>query len=166
MLDIRGNVDSRLRKLDAGDYDAIILAEAGLRRLGWANRITQRLPLSLMLPAVGQGALGLEIRADDETARAAIAPLNDPATFAAVTAERALLRALRGGCLAPVAAYGRLIENGSLRLDAAVLSVDGVRRLGASGEAHPDNANEVGERLAQDLLAQGAAKLISAARTG
>ncbi|MEX2560577.1 MAG: hydroxymethylbilane synthase, partial [Pirellulales bacterium] len=106
MHDVRGNVETRLAKLDAGQYDELILAEAGLVRLGLAGRITQILPSSVMLPAVGQGALGIEARQDDSATRGLLAPLNDLATQQAVLAERAMLAALRGGCLAPVAAWG------------------------------------------------------------
>ena len=104
--EIRGNVDTRLKKLDDGEFDAILLAEAGLVRLGLAARITQRLAPQVMLPAVGQGALGLETRADDVVVRELLAPLDHAETRAAVTAERQMLAALRGGCLAPVGAWG------------------------------------------------------------
>jgi hydroxymethylbilane synthase len=105
MVDIRGNVDTRLRKLNEGQFDAIVLAEAGLRRLGFVERITHVLPFDWMLPAVGQGALAIECRADDHTTRAAATILDDPQSHAAVLAERALLAHLRGGCMAPVGAY-------------------------------------------------------------
>jgi hydroxymethylbilane synthase len=105
--DIRGNVDTRLRKLDEGQFDAIVLAEAGLQRLGLAARITHVLPMDVMLPAVGQGALAIECRADDDDTLAAVAPLEAAATRAAVTAERALLAHLRGGCMAPGKDRGR-----------------------------------------------------------
>ena len=126
--DIRGNVDTRLRKVAAGDYDAAILAQAGLERLRLAEHIAQRLPTSMFLPAVGQGALGLETRSDDRTTRDIIRPLDDAASHAAVLAERAMLAALRGGCLAPIAAWARL-ENGRLTLVGRVLSPDGARKL-------------------------------------
>ena len=101
MRDIRGNVDTRLRKLREGHYEAIVLAQAGLDRLGLTKHITQILPLGLMLPAVGQGALGIEARADDAATREALACLDHPPTHAAVKAERAMLAALHGGCMAP-----------------------------------------------------------------
>jgi hydroxymethylbilane synthase len=164
MAEIRGNLDTRLRKLDEGQYDALVLAEAGLTRLGWAQRITQILPKSLMLPAVGQGALGLEVRADDRATRRAVAPLDDPPARAAVTAERAMLAALRGGCLAPVGAWGRCDENGRLRLDAVVLSPDGKQRLSASGESILEEAEQLGGQVAEELLSQGAAALIAGSR--
>ncbi len=102
VLDIRGNVDTRLRRLDEGQYEAIVLAEAGLRRLGLSERITQVLPSSLMMPAVGQGALGIEIRRDDKSTRDVLAAIDHRASHLAVLAERSLLAALRGGCLAPI----------------------------------------------------------------
>jgi len=159
MLDVRGNVDTRLRKLDEGQFDALVLAEAGLRRLGQADRITQVLPMSLILPAVGQGALGLETRADDAVARSCLAVLDDAATHAGVLAERALLAALRGGCLAPVGAWGRVID-GRLQLDAVVLSGDGRRKIAADTAGVPDDAAALGRQVADALLAQGAAELI------
>ena len=164
MQDVRGNVDTRLRKLSEGQYDALILAEAGLERLGLAGEITQVLPKSLMLPAVGQGALGLEARADDEQVLAALAPLNHPETHAAVRAERAFLAAMRGGCLAPIGAFGR-IESGRLRLSGVVLSTDGAKRLLAEAEGELGDAGEVGLAVAADLLAQGGGELIETARS-
>lgn len=163
ILDLRGNIDTRLRRLDAGDFDALVLAEAGLRRLGLAQRITQVLPTEVMLPAVGQGALGIETRADDEATRRAVAALDDAASRWAVVAERALLAHLHGGCLAPVGAWARVSE-GRLDLTAAVLSHDGRRKLVADSQVEPDNAASLGRRVAEDLLTQGAAELIEAAR--
>jgi len=161
--DIRGNVETRLKKLDQGEFDAIILAVAGLRRLEMADRITQVLPKSLVLPAVGQGALGIETRAGDARTIQALAPLGDTPTYQAVTAERKLLFTLRGGCLAPVGAWGRM-ENARLRLSAVVLSRDGERRLHVEDDAPGEQAADLGERLAEQLLAQGAAELIAASR--
>ncbi|HEY4759296.1 MAG TPA: hydroxymethylbilane synthase, partial [Thermoguttaceae bacterium] len=111
MKDMRGNIDTRLRKLHQGDYHAIVLAEAGLTRLGLGSEITQQLPMSIMLPAVGQGALGLETRCEDSITRAAVAPLDHAPTHHAVLAERAMLAALHGGCLAPIAAWARMETN-------------------------------------------------------
>jgi hydroxymethylbilane synthase len=166
VADVRGNVDTRLRKLDEGQFDAIILAEAGLRRLGLADRITQVLPFDVMLPAVGQGALGIECRTDDAETRAILANLDDRATHSAVTAERSLLEHLRGGCMAPIGALAR-IEAGKLHLSAVVLSADGARRLAAADESDSlDNAHALGRRVADALLAKGAAKLIAESRTG
>jgi hydroxymethylbilane synthase len=166
--DVRGNVDTRLRKLDAGEFDALVLAEAGLRRLGLANRVTQTLPVDMMLPAVGQGALAIECRADDALALAAVTRLDDPLTHAAVLAERALLAHLRGGCMAPVGALGEYRDD-HLQLSAVVLAADGSRRLAAHGavaSADWSDAEQLGRRVADDLLRQGAAELIDASRSG
>ena len=163
MRDIRGNVDTRLRKLREGHYEAIILAQAGLERLGLAKHITQVLPLSLMLPAVGQGALGIEARADDATTREALAFLDHPPTHAAVTAERALLAALHGGCMAPIAAWGR-IEGAQLVLGGRVLDPAGMRKLEAMQSGTVDQAESLGRSVAGVLLEQGAAELIAECR--
>jgi hydroxymethylbilane synthase len=163
VLDIRGNVDTRLRKLDDGQYDAIVLAEAGMRRLGLEERITHVIPKELMLPAVGQGALGIEARSDDSEALDVLAGLNHAASHAAVLAERAMLAALEAGCLAPVGVWAR-ISDGHLVLDSVVLASDGSRRVAANVEGPLDEALELGQRAARDLLAQGAAELIAASR--
>ncbi len=163
MLEIRGNVDTRLRKLDSGEYDALVLAQAGLHRLALDARIAGIIPLAVMLPAVGQGALGIETRADDVSARQLLAPLNHEPTQQSVVAERSLLAALRGGCLAPVGALGRL-ENGSLLLDGVVLSGDGRQRIAASASGPPSSAAKLGQQVAELLIAQGAEGLIAAAR--
>jgi hydroxymethylbilane synthase len=165
---IRGNIDTRLRKLDDGEFDAIVLAEAGLRRLGLAHRIAEVLPFELMMPAVGQGALAIECREADDAARMRSAPLDDSATHAAVLAERALLAHLRGGCMAPVGAMGQLLD-GRLHLSAVVLSADGSRRLVAQNSvasADRNAAEQLGREVAEDLLQQGAAELIHASRSG
>ncbi len=164
MAEIRGNLDTRLRKLEEGLYDALVLAEAGLTRLGWEHRIAQVLPKALMLPAVGQGALGLEIRTDDHATRRVVALLDDSPTHAAVLAERAMLAALRGGCLAPVGAWGRCNASGGLLLDAVVLSHDGKQRLTASGESPLQEAVQLGRHVAEQLQVQGAAELIAGSR--
>lgn len=161
--DIRGNVETRLRKLDAGNYDALVLAEAGLRRLGLAGRITQVLPYSVILPAVGQGALGLETRSDDRAARAASERLDHPPTHAAVLAERAMLATLQGGCLAAIAAWGR-VEDQVLVLSGRVLSPDGAQRIETTLSGDPAAAEQLGGQVAEELIAQGAAELIQAAR--
>ena len=164
MCDVRGNVETRLRKLDEGQFDAIVLALAGLTRLGLADRATQILPPEVMLPAVGQGALGIETRADDDATLAMLAPLNEPNSRQCVLAERAMLAELRGGCLAPVGAWGR-IEAVQLRLDGVVLSVDGRQRLMASAVGASTDAEKIGKDVARELIDQGAAQLIAAART-
>jgi hydroxymethylbilane synthase len=163
VLDIRGNVDSRLRKLQEGEYDAIVLAVAGLTRLGLAEHITQRLSQDRMLPAIGQGALGLECRESDHEARGALSVLNDPPSMAAVLAERSLLANLLGGCLAPVAAHGTVVDQ-KLMLRARVLSVDGKQQIEGSEVGSIFEPVQVGMRLAHRLTKQGAAELIATAR--
>src|SRR5207244_513179 len=128
LVDIRGNVETRLRKLGEQNLDALILAQAGLERLGLAHAITEILDPQWMLPAVGQGALGLECRADDATTVAILAKLNDPPTSAAVHAERAMLRALGGGCQVPIGALS-CRQGADLRLTGVVLAPDGSRRI-------------------------------------
>ncbi|MEX2093626.1 MAG: hydroxymethylbilane synthase [Pirellulales bacterium] len=161
---IRGNVETRVRKLDDGEFDAIVLAEAGLKRLGLAARISQVLSFDVMLPAVGQGALGIECRSDDAASFAALKSIDDADAHAAAIAERSLLAHLRGGCLAPIGALGR-VEVGRLQLSAVVLNPDGSQRLVACDAASPADAITLGRRVADALLAQGAAKLIADSRS-
>lgn len=163
IVDIRGNVDSRLAKLERGEYDAIVLAAAGLRRLGLESRITEILPSERLLPAIGQGALGLECRQDDAHTFEALSKLNDPASFAEVSAERALLLKLLAGCLAPVAARGTVAGN-RVELVARVLSLDGRRVISGATSGEVSAAAAIGEQLAAEMLSQGAAELIAAAR--
>jgi len=165
MRDIRGNVDTRLRKLDDGQYDAIMLAEAGLCRLGLADRIMQLLPLETVLPAVGQGALGLESRSDDDAVGEALRPLDHASSHASVLAERAMLAALQGGCLAPIAAWGRL-EKDALLLTGRVISPDGTQKLEVTVGGTVDTPVELGLEVAKELAAQGAADLIRCSRDG
>lgn len=163
MIPIRGNVETRLRKLADGECHALILAEAGLKRLGFADHITEYLGPPRFLPAVGQGALGLETRVEGEI-RAIVAGLDDPASRAAVVAERAFLGRLQGGCLAPIGAYGHIDALGQLRLDGIVLSPDGSQRLAGSLSSNPAEALELGHRLAGELEQKGAGPLVRAAR--
>jgi hydroxymethylbilane synthase len=162
--DIRGNVETRLKKLEDGQFDAIVLAEAGLKRLGLAAQIAHVIPRETMLPAVGQGALAIETRTDDAQARSVLAVLDHLASHESILAERALLFELRAGCLAPVGAWCR-VEDGRLVLDAVVLSPDGQQRLEASGSGEMGKSIDLGLQLAGDLLSQGAADLIAASRT-
>lgn len=161
--DVRGNVETRLRKLDAGEFDALILAEAGLVRLGLAERIAFRCDPGWMLPAVGQAALGLECRASDEAIATILRDITDPRTAAEVRAERSCLATLRAGCHAPV---GVLVEwpeqSGALRMEGVVLSPDGRRQVAASIDGNPQAPVEAGRRLAEQLLAHGAAELLTA----
>jgi hydroxymethylbilane synthase len=164
ITDIRGNIDTRLRKLDDGLYDAIILAEAGLKRLGLHDRITQVIPANQMLPAIGQGALALETRADDAATIQLVSLLDDSESHLAVRAERALLAGLRAGCLAPVAAWARCTP-GIVLIDAVVLDTQGKHRLFVHMEGSLSNPEELGQRAARDLVARGADRLIQTART-
>ena len=152
--DLRGNVETRLKKLDAGEYDAVILAAAGLKRLGFGGRIddARRLAPPEFLPAPGQGALGLECRADDAGTLAVLEKINRREVYAAVTAERAFLAALRGGCIAPIGAYARP-EEGRLVLDGRILSLDGTGQydVHASGGSDADAARRLGEAAAEKL---------------
>lgn len=160
---IRGNVQTRIDQVMRGDFDATILAAAGLERLRMTEVTATTLSLTDMLPAPGQAALGIETRRDDARVAAAVAALDHAPTRAAVTAERTLLRELSGGCLAPIAALGR-VEGERLRLVAVVLTPDGTVRLMADVEGPVDQAAELGREAAQKLLAAGAAAIISAAR--
>jgi hydroxymethylbilane synthase len=156
---VRGNVDTRLRRLAEGRYDAIVLALAGLRRLGWEERIAEILPLETMLPAVGQGALAIETREGDEVVRAACRPLEDPDTRRAVMAERALLAGLGGGCQVPIAAHAEL-SDGALRLRAVVISPDGAQAVRDEIRGAPEDAEELGSELARRLLTSGAQAIL------
>lgn len=157
--ELRGNVDTRLRKLDEGQYDALILACAGLRRLGLDNRISAPLPASEMLPAVGQGALGIETRADDKDTLEAVSKLDHKFTRLACTAERALLRSLGGGCQLPIAAYA-VVREKKIRLDGLVAERQGNRIIRDRIVGGLNEAEEIGKRLAEQLLNQGAAELL------
>lgn len=158
--DLRGNVDTRLRKLDEGLYDAVILAAAGLRRLGWASRISAYVDTQEMLPAVSQGALGIETRADDVETRSILQPLDHAETRAACVAERALLRGLGGGCQLPIAAHAFVHEE-HLRLDGLVASVGGETLIRETIEGAVEEAAQLGQTLADRLLARGADSLLS-----
>ncbi len=160
---IRGNVDTRLRKLDAGEYDAIILAAAGLHRLGLGDRITELLQPPRMLPAPGQGALGIECRVNDLEVRAILSHLDDPDSRYAIEAERSMLAMLHGGCSAPVGAWARL-EGGQLTLEGLVANLEGMQVLRATAKGDPATASDVGHRVAEHLLDQGAAEIIATAR--
>jgi len=159
MLELRGNVDTRIEKLRRGDYDAIVLAKAGLDRLGLSGNITQALPLDVSLPAAGQGAIGIEARAADAGTMRILSALNDEATRCAVVAERAALAGLGGGCQVPIGAWGR-IENGKLALDVVVLSPDGTERLSEKDSGAPAEAEAIGLRVAQKLRERGAKALL------
>ncbi len=157
---LRGNVGTRLRKLDEGQFDAIILAAAGLKRLGLAARIRAYLDSDLLLPAIGQGAIGIECREGAEDLIQLITPLDDPRSRVCVGAERALNRRLFGGCQVPIAGHAEILH-GELRLRALVGSVDGTRILRDAICGPPEHAEELGTRLAEKLLSQGADVLLA-----
>ncbi|MGH9466085.1 MAG: hydroxymethylbilane synthase [Terriglobales bacterium] len=159
LLPLRGNVDTRLRRWREGDFDALLLAGAGLDRLGRAEVIAERLDPEQFLPAAAQGALALECRAGDARVLQALAPLHHAPTARAVAAERALLRRLECGCQAPVAAWAREAE-GKLRLDALVASPDGSRRLRHAADGSPGQPEALGEQVAEALLRAGAAAIL------
>ncbi|MDQ6734289.1 MAG: hydroxymethylbilane synthase [Nitrospirota bacterium] len=152
---LRGNVETRLRKVKQGDYDAIVLAAAGLRRMGWDGEVTEYLSLDVSLPAIGQGALAIEGRRNDEFVRALLSELDDPTTHTAVTAERALLDRLQGGCQVPIAAHAT-IERNRLSLAGLVSSPDGTTLIRDAVAGSASDARGLGLRLAEQLLAAGA----------
>ncbi|MFZ5395133.1 hydroxymethylbilane synthase [Acinetobacter seifertii] len=161
IIDLRGNVGTRLSKLDDDQYDAIILASAGLKRLGLENRIRHTIEPNVSLPAVGQGALGLECRADDQEVLALIQPLLHIETDVCVRAERAFNAYLEGGCQVPIAGYATL-QDGKIHIEGRVGSVDGQTLLRAELNDEIHNAQQLGENLARNLLEQGAGDLLKA----
>lgn len=159
---VRGNIETRLNAAVSDDYDAVILAAAGLIRLDFRTRIDEFLPVDLLLPAPGQGALAIEARSDDDLAVEVAYAINDRATDDRVTAEREFLAGLGAGCLAPVGAHARL-EQGTLHLEGWVGAVDGSEVIKATSSGDPAEAGDLGAELAADMLAQGARRLIEAA---
>jgi hydroxymethylbilane synthase len=176
---LRGNLDTRIRKLAEGQFEAIIVAAAGIKRLGFHNRITEILPLAISVPAVGQGALGIECRIDDEFIHRIIDPLNHPETSICVKAERAFLKRLEGGCQVPIAAYARIerkeykskfspqrvvrgdeIRNLKLVMDGLVGSISGDRIIKGNLKGNPENAESLGITLADDILSRGAKEIL------
>lgn len=156
---LRGNVPTRIQKLDASDWDGIILAKAGLDRLGRSDRISEIIATDVILPAVGQGALGIEVRSDDQEVLECVAAVNDPETEIATRAERALLRHLQGGCQIPIGAYGRLVA-GELRLDAMIGSLDGKHIVRGSLQGNREAAESLAIQLAEALLRSGGEKIL------
>ncbi|MGB7284068.1 MAG: hydroxymethylbilane synthase [Candidatus Acidiferrum sp.] len=153
--DLRGNVDTRLRKVESGEYEAVMLAKAGLDRLGWSARITETMAPEIFLPAVGQGAIGVECRVRDTEAAEMVAGLDDAETRTAIIAERALLAALHGGCQVPLGAWAR-IERGELVIEACVCSVDGLQYVKQRAASTPEQATELGGHMATLLMEAGA----------
>jgi hydroxymethylbilane synthase len=157
---LRGNLDTRLRKLDEGQFDAIILASAGVKRLGFEGRITEILEPEVSLPAIGQGAVGIECRKDDEFINGLIGQLNHRETAICVRAERAFLKKLEGGCQVPIAAHARLTD-GKITMEGLVGSVSGDRIVRGRDEGSPDEPEALGTRVAEDLLRRGADRILS-----
>jgi hydroxymethylbilane synthase len=160
--DLRGNVDTRLRKVDSGEYEAILLAKAGLDRLGLSQRIAEILSPDVCLPAVGQGAIAVEARLKDTEVSAMLGALDDAETRTAIIAERALLAAVQGGCQVPLGAWART-ERGELVMEACVCSVDGVQYIKERATGTAENATQVGEQLARQLLDAGAMEILQTA---
>ena len=155
MLEIRGNLQTRLRRLDEGDYDAIVLAAAGLKRLNLESRIALRLEPPLVLPAVGQGALGIECRPDDELALKVLDAISVPEVVAETTAERSLLFELRAGCHAPLGVATTWENDGRLTLSAVLLNAEGTERWQATATGRVENAEQLGVQVANRLRDQG-----------
>lgn len=161
ILMLRGNLDTRIRKLREGAYDAIVLAAAGLRRLGWADQVTEYLPIELCLPAIGQGALGIESRQDDALVAEILSRLEDAPTRVAVTAERALLHRLEGGCQVPIAAHA-VVQDRRVHLRALVASVDGKQIVRGELSGAAEQAEALGSDLGGQLLSQGGREILRA----
>ena len=159
LRDLRGNVDTRLRKVESGEYEAVMVAKAGLDRLGLSKRISEVLSPEVCMPAVGQGAIAVECRLKDTEAGDLLAPLDDAETRTAIIAERALLGALQGGCQVPLGAWAR-VERGELVLDACVCSVDGSQYVKQRATALPDQAAQLGEHMARILIEAGAQSIL------
>jgi hydroxymethylbilane synthase len=151
---LRGNLDTRLRKVQEGQYDAIVLAAAGLHRMGWADRITSYLDPDEFLPAIGQGAIGIEVRSEDTETKKLLAPLHHPHTAAAVEAERSLLKELEGGCQVPIGGHARLLGS-VIELTGLVASIDGKQIYRITQKAPIAEAKELGVRVARELLDAG-----------
>ena len=160
LISLRGNLDTRLRKMERGDCSALVLAAAGLHRLGLRNCITGYFDFDQICPAVGQGALAIEIRREDAELERALAPLDDPSTHLAVRAERAMLQRLGGGCQVPIAAYASL-EGSQLRLRGIVASLDGSRLIRAVAAGVKEDPESLGIAVAEDLLEKGAAEILA-----
>jgi hydroxymethylbilane synthase len=158
---IRGNLDTRLRKLDEGAHDALVLAAAGLTRLGFAARISLAIPAEACVPAPGQGIVAIEIRGDDERAREAVSRINDAAAGDALSAERALLQTLGGGCQTPVGALASIVEGGQLEIVAVVAALDGSRVVRGRAQANRQDAAALGARVGVQLLADGARGILA-----
>jgi hydroxymethylbilane synthase len=160
IVQLRGNLDTRIRKLDEGQFDAIIVAVAGVKRLGLAYRITEILEPEICLPAIGQGAIGIECRVNDKVINTILGALNHQETSISVRSERALLRRLGGGCQVPIAAYAR-IEDGRVIMDGLVGSITGERVIKGHAEGKLEDHERLGTNLAEDLLSRGAKEILA-----
>jgi len=158
---IRGNLDTRLRKLDAGDHDAIVLAAAGLKRLGFGSRISMTMPLDVCVPSPGQGIVAIETRDDDAVTRACVARITDVDAAAALDAERAVVEALGGGCQMPIGALATPVDRLTIELVGAVASLDGSRVIRVTARAGRDDAAELGLRVGHELIAKGAGDILA-----
>ncbi len=163
VAEIRGNISTRIAKLEKSEWDGMLMARAGLMRLGWGSMITEILEPTTMLPAVGQGALAVEVREQDARMRDLVYRVNDLPTEQATASERTLLGELEGGCQIPIGAYGR-IQGGVLKLDAMVGSLDGRRTVRGRTEGSPDQAESLGRSLANELLSSGAKEILEEIR--
>ena len=163
IVDVRGNLDTRMRKAEEGEVDAVVLAAAGLTRMGWADRISHYLSFAQMVPAVGQGAIGVQIRADDDFMAQTCEQLNDSMTMTCVDAERVVMRLLEGGCQVPIGANAR-IEGEKLVMDGVVASLDGTRVVRATVEGGPAEGEAVGREMVATLLDQGAGEILAQVR--
>ena len=161
---IRGNLDTRLRKLDDGSYDALVLAAAGLRRLGYVSRISFALPVDVCVPSPGQGIVAIEIRENDEVAREAVSRITAPDAAAALTAERAVVTALGGGCQTPIGALAVPVQDNEMELVAVVASLDGSRTVHARARGPREDAAGLGSGVGEELLAKGAGEILEQAR--
>lgn len=163
-LPVRGNLDTRLRKLDSGDYDALVLAAAGLRRLERGERISAFLPVELCVPAPGQGIIAIEVRQSDDRASAMIGTIGDPAAAVALKAERAVVDRLGGGCQMPIGAFAHSTDDGTLSITSIVVSTDGSRSVRATVHGSIRAPEQLGRRTADELLANGAERILDDAR--
>ena len=164
IVDVRGNLDTRMRKAETGEVDAVILASAGITRMGWADRITHYIDLEQMVPAVGQGAIGIEIREDDEFMQRVCDALRHNTTFTCVTAERVVMRSLEGGCQVPIGAYARPTAGGALVMDAFVGSLDGKTLIRAEIHGSLDEPEALGAAMVERLRELGADAVLAEVR--
>jgi len=162
---VRGNVDTRLRKLDAGEHQALVLAAAGLRRLGFASRISMTLPTDICVPAPGQGIVAVEVRSDDRRTAEVVQRISDATALAALDAERSVVETLGGGCQTPIGALATPTDDSTLELIGTVVSLDGRRVLRASARASRSEARELGMRIGHELIAKGASEILAEVHT-